>query len=446
MLLSGKGKLFENNFLRYCFGPMAIPYDNTGARDETLACRTTAALGIALNISPVYDVTGPDAIKFFNQTCTNRDFARTNVGGSKHVLICNDEGYMLADGVAMRIEENRWRTYWLAPVLEYYLETSGLDVKGTWVFDEFFIQIDGPKSLEIIEDAAQADAHDIKFARNKKMTIADKPVRVHRLGMSGALAYEIHGNQDDAEAVCDALCISLEKFGGRKQGFRNYINLNHTPGGYPNQGVHYLYPCYTSGEGLKNWVLMDHITKMGLTPWAALLGSASDKSENAFMTPYDVGWGNLVNFNHDFPGKEALARIKTEDKYTMVTLEWNADDVGDVYADQFRGKDKFYEPIEYCNGASDVTQIGRVRVDYTYKDGKVIGISSGNTYAFFENRRISLCKIEKQYANVGEEVIVLWGTPRYPQKEIRATVAPFPYYNGKYRNETFDVEEIPRRF
>jgi hypothetical protein len=26
---------------------------------------------------------------------------------------------------------------------------------------------------------------------------------------------------------------------------------------------------------------------------------------------------------------------------------------------------------------------------------------------------------------------------------IHATVAPFPYYNGEYRNEIFDVEKIP---
>lgn len=30
------------------------------------------------------------------------------------------------------------------------------------------------------------------------------------------------------------------------------------------------------------------------------------------------------------------------------------------------------------------------------------------------------------------------------KKEIRAVVAPFPYYNGEYRNATFDVEKIPR--
>mgnify|MGYP001774773361 CR=1 FL=1 len=255
LLFENCKKLYENNVFRFSFGPMSIPYDYTGARDEFLASRKTAWLGVTLNISPVYDVIGEEAILLLNQTCVNRDFALTPVGGSKHVIICNEKGQMVADGVAMRLEEKRWRTYWLAPVLEYYLENSGLDVKGEWVMDEFFLQIDGPKSLEILEDAAQVDLHDIKFARNKKVEISGKSIVVHRLGMSGALAYEIHGKQEDAESVYNCIYDSLVKFDGRRQGFRNYTTINHTPGGYPNQGIHYNYPCYTSGEGLKEWVL-----------------------------------------------------------------------------------------------------------------------------------------------------------------------------------------------
>jgi aminomethyltransferase (EC 2.1.2.10) len=56
---------------------------------------------------------------------------------------------------------------------------------------------------------------------------------------------------------------------------------------------------------------------------------------------------------------------------------------------------------------------------------------------------ISLAFVEKDYAIEGKELIVIWGTAETSQLEIRATVAPFPYYNEEYRNETFDVEKIP---
>jgi glycine cleavage system aminomethyltransferase T len=57
---------------------------------------------------------------------------------------------------------------------------------------------------------------------------------------------------------------------------------------------------------------------------------------------------------------------------------------------------------------------------------------------------ISLAWIDREFAIEGTEVKVLWGDVDHPQFEIRATVARFPYYDGKYRNETFDTAEIPR--
>lgn len=112
-----------------------------------------------------------------------------------------------------------------------------------------------------------------------------------------------------------------------------------------------------------------------------LSGSASDEPELFYVTPYEVGWGSCINYNHDFMGKEALLAGKGKGR-KAVTLEWNTEDVGEVFMSQFRGTD----------------------------------------------------------------VEVLWGQPEGRQKKIRATVVQFPYYQGKYRNETFDTEKIPRRY
>ncbi len=446
MFFSGNSKLFENVFTQFRFGPMVLPYDYTGGKDEYLASRRSAWLGASLSLSPTYDVIGKDAIAFLNATCTNRDFGRTPVGGSKHCLICNEKGQMLADGVAMRMEENRWRTYWLAPVLEFFLLKSNLEVEGKWITDEFLYQLDGPKSLEILEEVMQADIHDLKFGKNQKMVIAGRNVLVHRLGMSGALAYEIHGQAADADAVYESIYTVLKKYDGRQLGFRNYSALNHTPAGYPNQDIHYLYPCYTSGDDLKAFVTSDHVMQMGCAPWFMTNGSASDHPENAFMTPYDVGWGNLVNFDHEFPGKAALKELKENSPYTMVTLEWNAEDVGKVYAAQFDGTSDVVDPIEHYSVAVERSQMGTLRIDYVMKNGERVGIASGKVNAYYEHRILSLAKIKKDYAHAGEEVIVLWGTPGTKQIEIRATVAKFPYYDGEYRNETCDVMTlIPAR-
>ena len=415
-----------------------LPGEYTGAREEFLASRSTAWLGVALNSTPIYDVSGPDTTKLLNYICTNRDFSKMKPGDSKHALLCNDNGHIMSDGVILYREDGSFRTYWLAPVLQYYVESSELDVHGEYHEDEYFFQIDGPKSLEILEEATQTDLHDIKFAKNKTVKICGTDMVVHILGMSGALAYEVHGDAKNAEVVYTKIREVLESFGGKALGCYNYSTINHTPGGYPNEFVHFTWAYDEAESGLCEFTRK-------FAPPHPISGSASEDKTAYYVTPYDIGWGYLVNFDHDFIGKEALEKIKANPPRTVVTLEWNADDVADVYSSQFRGTDE--EPYGYLEkyvSAWDTSQ-PTVRGDYVLADGKKIGLATGRTYGFYERRMISLGIIEKEYAELGKELVVLWGNPGCPQKEIRAKVAQFPYYNGEYRNETFDTEKVPRR-
>lgn len=422
-----------------CLGTL-LPHEFTGPKSEYLACRESAWLGINLNNTPIYDVSGPDAVKLFNKICVNKDFGLMKPGMSKHALICNEKGQLLADGVVMKKDNEVFRTYWLAPVLQYYAMTSGLDVSGVYCSDEYFFQIDGPKSLEILEEACECDLHDIKFARNKTVKICGTDMVVHRLGMSGALAYEVHGAAEDAEVALTKLREVLESYGGRMQGVRNYGILNHTPAGYPNQMQHYSYALLTSGEGLAEFAKK-------YCPLQVPIGSASDDEELYYVTPYDVGWGYLINYDHDFQGKEALLKLKETRPKKAVTLEWNTEDVGDVFMSQFRGQDvEPYDAIEQYTNLCDASNGFSIRADRVFSGGRTIGIASGRTYAYYERRMISLAFIEKEYAEEGMEVEILWGSPNGIQKKIRATVARFPYYNGEFRNETFDTEKIPHRY
>ena len=110
-----------------------FPFDYTGAKNELLACRQTAWLGVCLTQSPVYDIHGKDVIKFLNRYCVNRDFAATKDKKGKHVLICNEKGQILADGVLLKTGENKFRTYWLAPVIAVLAQASGMDVQGEFI-------------------------------------------------------------------------------------------------------------------------------------------------------------------------------------------------------------------------------------------------------------------------------------------------------------------------
>ena len=59
---------------------------------------------------------------------------------------------------------------------------------------------------------------------------------------------------------------------------------------------------------------------------------------------------------------------------------------------------------------------------------------------------ISLGLVEPGAVEEGDEVTIIWGGEGTRQKEIRATVARYPYMNVD-RNECVDVmEKVPRRF
>lgn len=412
-----------------------FPYNYTGAKDELLACRETAWLCTNLSQSPVYDIHGKEVIKFLNYYCVNSDFAGTKDNKGRHVLMCNDKGQLIADGVLIKISENHFRTYWLAPVIAVLAQASGMDVQGEFV-DEYFYQIDGPKSLEILEKASRSDLHDLKFAGHKMAKIDGKDVRILRLGMSGALAYEAHGPAKDADPVYAAIKEAGREFGIKPLGNRHYC-VNHTQAGYPNQFIHFIYPYTTSGEFLAQ--------ALGNYMNFRLPGSCMEDMECYFVTPFDVKWDYLINYDHDFVGKETLLKLKQNPPQTCVTLEWNPVDVAEVYASQFSGMN--VEPYEDISGPKDWGEVAPTligfRVDRVLSGGKMVGRASGRINDYYHRRVISLAFIDREYAKEGTEVTVLWGTPGTPMKEIRAKVAAFPYYNEEYRNETFDVEKIP---
>lgn len=422
------------------------PYLFTGTRDELLAARDTAWLGTFLNgLSPVYDLSGPDAVKLLNRVAVNRDFAKMPVGGSRHALLCNEDGYLLSDGVIMRTDENTFRSYWVAPPLAYYAEKKapewGLDVTGKWVTDEFFIQIDGPKSLEIMERAAHQDLHFLKFAKHTNIEVDGVPVRIHRLGMSGALAYEMHGDMRFVEQVFDAIYQAGKDLGIRKLGYASYTR-NHTQGGYPNQYIHFWYARLQSGEDQKNFYLSVPFELQG-TPFSndfsRFIGSAADDPVNALVTLYDVNWEYLIDWDHDFIGKEALRRLDANPPRTAVTLVWDREDVGRAFAAQV------YDPE--ASPADDISRTGDsvdmpMALSYVEKDGERVGVATGRIIDYYHHSMISLCWLKRDLAEPGTEVEVIWGTNPACQTRIKAIVAKMPYYDEKWRNETCDVEKL----
>lgn len=452
-MLSPDSAIYGGSTLLFPMSPgLNLPFEYTGAKYESLASKTSAWIGTVLNIiSPIYDIKGPDAARFLNSICVN-DFTTLDEKGIRHAVICNEKGQILTDGVVYKVADDTFRTYWLNPPIDYFVQSSKMDVESVNVSgQEYFIQIAGEKSLEILEKACECDLHDIKFAKHRMTMIGDKEMRVLRLGMSGNLGYEVHGPMEDFEEVYAKIWEAGQSFCAKKQGFVAYNLMNHTEAGFPNINLHYPLPWFESDPGLAEYCAANPDLSW-LNIVRRLHGSVGDELEPRFVTPYDVGWGFLVNFNHEFTGKEALEEIARNPLRTIVTLEWNAEDVGEIFISQFKGKE--VEPCERIDPPTDWvvpdTLTGEpdrgiiYRADKVLTDGEWNGISSGRTVSYYYNRMISLGFIDPAYAEEGTELTLLWGTPGTPQKEIRVTVVRFPYLGDEFvRNEDRDVSTIP---
>jgi glycine cleavage system aminomethyltransferase T len=425
------------------FQPWLIAYDYTDWRDETLSWQLTCSFAFNLNPSPIVRVKGPDAVKFFKKYFVN-NFDKFPVGSSKHGIMCLDNGIVAAQGVLMRLGEDEFEAHWLSPYLDFCFAKQKYnaiieDLSGK----RFLFQLGGPRSLEIIEDATGDDLHDLKFVHFRDSSINGKIVRILRFGMSGGLGYEVHGNMEDSRDIFMKIIEAGKPYGMRRLGIRSYL-MNHTPGGSQQGGMHFVPAAFMDADFAKlaaqNQKSLD-TGKSGLNQAIRFTGSVGEDVIKRCVNPIELGLEKIIDYSkEDFVGKAALEAYKTNPKRNIVTLKWNAEDIGDVYASQYRDGEP-YCPMD--EASQTVVNIQGSAADLVLdKDGKEIGISSGRAASYFHRAMLSLAIIDLKYAKLGTEVIVLWGDTGTHQKKIRATVAPFPF-NTNIANRTFDVETIP---
>jgi glycine cleavage system aminomethyltransferase T len=423
------------------------PYEYTGWRDETISWKKTCYLHTGLNPCDTLKLKGPDVIKFLSRVCAT-NFTKFPVGMIKHGLCCNELGQIIQDGVLMRTGEDEVTSYWMVPVLNYALDTDKygkFDVKQEYLTGKVFLfQIGGPVSIDVLEVASGQNLRDLKFLRLMDAVITGKPVRIARLGMAGTLAYEVHGAIEDAHTVYKAIYEAGLPFGLRRLGSHCYP-MNHAENGYPQFAVHFMEPKVNDKE------LMDYLDKTPQMAFWAMqsrgskpCGSAADDINNYYHNPYEFGWGKMIKFDHDFVGKTALEKISSENKRNIVSLEWNVEDIADVFASQFKDGEPYKyidQPTDWNNWPDFTMNIYHDKV--INEKGEMIGVSFGRQNSAYFHRMISICCLDSAYTALGTEVMVVWGDPGTRQKNIRAKVARYPY-NNVLRNESTDVTTLPK--
>jgi aminomethyltransferase len=220
------------------------------------------------------EITGPDAFRLTNML-TPRDLSKCAVGQGKYVLITAPDGGIVNDPVLMRLGENH---FWLAladsDVLLYAIGLAaslGMDVQVREP-DVSPLQIQGPKSKDVVRDLFGEQALALKYYWFLETDLDGIPVILTRTGWTGEVGFEVYLRD-----------------GSRGTDLWERIMSAGLP-----------YEIRPTGPS--------DIRRVE----AGILNYGADMTlEN---NPYEVGLERLVDANkeQDYQGKQALARIASE--------------------------------------------------------------------------------------------------------------------------------------
>jgi vanillate/3-O-methylgallate O-demethylase len=422
-----------------------IPPEFTNWRDEVRAWKNSVAL-----LEQSYHMTelhlrGKDVIPFLGEIAVNK-LDPFKVGRGKQLVLVAPDGNMIADAIIFHEEPEFYRIVGAPFASDWVLfnaEKSAHDVTAeinhNWSVaavprDVFRFQIQGPAALDLVTEVAGGTLPEVSFFGIGEMTIAGKRVKALRHGMAGTPGFELYGAWDDQQAVRDAFTSAGDKYGLRKVGALAYSTTAQESGWMPMP-----LPAIYTGDAMKPY--REWLNGYFLETIGSLGGSlVSDRIEDYYVDPIEVGYGGLVDWDRDFLGRDALKERAANQTRTKVTLEWNDADVADAIKSALYGGAQGGQFIALPN-----PMYATFESDAVLKDGKPVGVSQWPAYTANGGHLISHALVDLAHAQPGTEVTLLWGEPDskrstvdpHQVREIRATVAPTPYYEKviKTRNQ-----------
>lgn len=196
-------------------------------REEVVNVRSNVGL-IDVSTLGGLDIRGPDAAEFLNRLYTFA-YAKQPVGRSRYVLMTDQTGAIVDDGVACRFHDEhfyvtattsgvdavyRMMLFWNA---QWRLDVDVANVTAAYAG----VNIAGPRSREVLQKVCQdidLSAEAFPYMGVRMGTVAGIPARLLRVGFVGELGYEIHVPASQGEALWDALMEAGKPLGIRPFG------------------------------------------------------------------------------------------------------------------------------------------------------------------------------------------------------------------------------------
>ena len=192
--------MYAGNWLRPEYYPEPPKTRQEAIYHEVKAVRTGVGI-IDVSTLGKLEIFGPDAVEFLERMYTGR-FTKLKEGKSRYILMCDESGVMVDDGIAARLatdsfyvtttssasdsaarEMNRWAISWS-------LNVNILNVTGMYGA----MNLAGPLSQKVLQSLTDIDLDPKSFPylAIRKCYVGGAPARVLRIGFVGEWGYEIH--------------------------------------------------------------------------------------------------------------------------------------------------------------------------------------------------------------------------------------------------------------
>ncbi len=416
--------------------PENIEPEYAGWKTEQAAWHETVTLSdVSHHMFDLY-IGGPDATRLLSAVSAN-NYENFAVGQAKQFVPVTANGDIVTDGILLREAENKYvltgipaSQHWV----RYHGEKGGYDV----AFDEdpssafrggadpriFRYQVQGPHARALVEKVFGEPLPPAKFFHSIPVSLDGQPLRALRHNMSGQDGYEFIGEWADAKAVKETLLTAGQEYGIVHVGQWAYASASVESGWIPSP----VPGIYTDPElaEYREWLPL-----FGIEGKRPLNGSFySADIEDYYVSPWELGYGRSISFNHEFIGRDALLAARETAPRTKVTLVLEPGDVAEY--DLARGG--------FC------LTYARHRVEAS---GELVGLTHQAATIDTAGTILSLTLIDKKYAEPGTEVCVTWGehpgAGTAPDADlgfprIRATVQPAPF--GQHARKAYRRHEL----
>lgn len=432
-----KGSVLKDAVLRQ--PTQFVSPEFTNWRDEQMACRESVAFyDQSFHMTTTF-VRGKDAVALLSHLCVN-SFSTFGVDRSRHSVMCSPDGYLIGDGILYCLAPDE-----LALVgrqaghnwLRYNAAVGDWDV--SLEEDEFMsdnpngrrsmyrFQVEGPHAPALMELLTGAPMPKAPKLHLLHITIAGHHVTAMQHTMAGNPGWELFGPWDEGPAVKDAILAAGEGFDLRRVGSVAYFTTAAELGWVARP----MPAIFTAPElrPFREWLPANAPE----ATWGLGGSFNAPNIEDYYFTPWELGYGNVVKFDHDYVGRDALEASAGNDHRQKVSLVWNPADVAAIIEGYMHPGETPPLYLEFPRATYASWLYDAVHD----ADGNPAGISTYPTFLWTERSMVSLGVLDPKHAALGSELTLVWGEPDggarsrrwlepHRQVEVRATVAPAP--------------------